>query len=696
MRTIILWAICLNFLASKVTAQSCDCPYPIIFLHGFTGNAESYIGTYNDANFQNIWGPQSDVFHAVLNAQSSSNIWGPDGIPGNSDDDVLVSFNNLSNTMNPGCVYSINFQNFWNEDINNPMIDINSCESVSGVESDSNESAIYKQGYALGKMIQAVLGANPDKSKVILVGHSMGGLEIREYLQRDNGQWWTPGLDDGHGVKKAVTTVTPHLGSNFFGSPWLKDEKVITRDGLPDASSEATRDLRYSYTNALFQCGFAVSCPGPYLFGGSESNPWGYWNHDVNCDGDSSDDNIVGINNSGGTYDNDNMTLPTDIRYTWVTSVIPLTNGDGVVDIDRQWIYDGNTPRPTDGVDHRLTDTLLTDVGHLGVDDEVNTVVRALDEADYPIWAWQLNLGTTVPYVGVGQLRSASAPEGPNTTDPDWYQFEIPSGITEDLCIEFTPMTANASTLEYFNNPSDYTAMSVSGDVALSLPSGSSSSTMTILNADLNLGGVNYIRIIHEGMTESGWTTPYKIRLSLKAPVPVELSQFDARLKNKKVELNWTTESEVNNEGFEIYRASAIEDFIKIGWVKGNGNTSLQRTYEFIDPNPVQGKNFYRLKQIDFDGQFEWSDTRNVIFNNDSREIKLIPNPVRTELEVISQSYESIDKILIYSASGKLVLQKNTNFLPKNMIDVSDLSKGIYYVAIQFEDELVWEKMIKN
>jgi len=66
-------------------------------------------------------------------------------------------------------------------------------------------------------MIEAVLNSNPTKEKVIVVGHSMGGLEIREYLQRNGGQWWANNTS-GHGVKKAVTTVAPHLGSNFFGN----------------------------------------------------------------------------------------------------------------------------------------------------------------------------------------------------------------------------------------------------------------------------------------------------------------------------------------------------------------------------------------------------------------------------------------------------------------------------------------------
>ncbi|MFT7606551.1 MAG: hypothetical protein ACI8VT_004154, partial [Saprospiraceae bacterium] len=138
------------FSLSHSEAQSIDCTYPIIFIHGFTGSQESFDGVYTDPNFVACYGDLTDTYHAVLNATSSSNIWGADGLQGTSDDDVLLSFNNETNDLAPGCVYTINFNNYWNEDEANPEIDINGCSSPGAFESDSNESAILKGGYALG------------------------------------------------------------------------------------------------------------------------------------------------------------------------------------------------------------------------------------------------------------------------------------------------------------------------------------------------------------------------------------------------------------------------------------------------------------------------------------------------------------------------------------------------------------------
>ncbi len=100
-------------------------------------------------------------------------------------------------------------------------------------------------------------------------------------------------------------------------------------------------------------------------------------------------------------------------------------------------------------------------------------------------------------------------------------------------------------------------------------------------------------------------------------PLPVELSSFAAKVLNSGVvELIWRTETEVNNYGFDIERAKVNpnseirnQQFSKIGFVQGNGNSNSPKDYFFIDENVNDGKFSYRLKQIDTDGNFEYSKT---------------------------------------------------------------------------------------
>jgi hypothetical protein len=91
--------------------------------------------------------------------------------------------------------------------------------------------------------------------------------------------------------------------------------------------------------------------------------------------------------------------------------------------------------------------------------------------------------------------------------------------------------------------------------------------------------------------------------------VPVELTSFTAVLVNEEVQLNWTTATEINNQGFDIERRFQQNNhWEKIGFVPGFGTTTEPRTYSFSDENIITGKYSYRLKQIDYDGTFEYSD----------------------------------------------------------------------------------------
>ena len=223
-------------------------------------------------------------------------------------------------------LFAVNF-NTWYDAATNTIV-VHGDRNLSG-HSESNCAAIAKQGLALARVVADVLdwtGAD----RVTLVGHSMGGLAIREYLQRRTAdgrpRWWVePEASGGHRVAAVVTTGTPHQGSNTVNFGLI---------GCPD--SEATRDLRYSY--------LSTGEVAPYLYGGSEQIQ-AYWhNRDVDADG-SETGTVVGLN-AGDPFspyapDNPAMPLPTDVAYTYIYSAT-----DGVVSAPRQLVQflgsDGN------------------------------------------------------------------------------------------------------------------------------------------------------------------------------------------------------------------------------------------------------------------------------------------------------------------------------------------------------------------
>ena len=90
--------------------------------------------------------------------------------------------------------------------------------------------------------------------------------------------------------------------------------------------------------------------------------------------------------------------------------------------------------------------------------------------------------------------------------------------------------------------------------------------------------------------------------------VPVELTSFTGSSVDGNVTLNWSTATEINNRAFEIERRKENSAFVLIGFVEGNGTTTEKQEYTFIDKNITTGKYYYRLKQLDFDGTFEYSN----------------------------------------------------------------------------------------
>jgi len=106
------------------------------------------------------------------------------------------------------------------------------------------------------------------------------------------------------------------------------------------------------------------------------------------------------------------------------------------------------------------------------------------------------------------------------------------------------------------------------------------------------------------------------LRLTSDVPVPVELTSFTTNTITNTVELQWITASELNNSGFEIQRKFNTSEFESIGFINGNGTTTEESNYSFTDYNLTEGQYSYRLKQIDFDGTFEFSNEINVEINS--------------------------------------------------------------------------------
>ena len=175
--------------------------------------------------------------------------------------------------------------------------------------------------------------------------------------------------------------------------------------------------------------------------------------------------------------------------------------------------------------------------------------------------------------------------------------------------------------------------------------------------------------------------------------LPVELMSFTVKpIDNKVIQLDWQTASELNNTGFEIERSGNGVDFENIAFVEGNGTTFEISNYNFIDETPLNGVNYYRLKQLDFDGQFEYSKIEEVAIQQSNHSIiNIYPNPVRDNLTI--ENGQGI--LTIYNMLGQLVLEM-TNNESQITINVSDLPKGHYLLRItKTKGTIVTQQFVK-
>ncbi len=184
--------------------------------------------------------------------------------------------------------------------------------------------------------------------------------------------------------------------------------------------------------------------------------------------------------------------------------------------------------------------------------------------------------------------------------------------------------------------------------------------------------------------------------------LPVELTSFVSVINNNNVTLNWSTASEINNSGFDIERSSVNGEWSKVGNVTGNGTSAVSHSYSYTDRNIETGNYNYRLKQIDFNGNFEYFNLSNEVIIGIPSKYDLsqnYPNPFNPSTTI---SYEiPVDgavSLKIFDMSGKEVMSlvdgvKNAGYYSINF-NAANLSSGIYFYSLSANDFTSVKKMM--
>lgn len=188
---------------------------------------------------------------------------------------------------------------------------------------------------------------------------------------------------------------------------------------------------------------------------------------------------------------------------------------------------------------------------------------------------------------------------------------------------------------------------------------------------------------------------------SCAAPLPVELIEFEGRNMTGDVSLIWATASEINSSHFEIEKSNDGKDWSSIGELESQHNSVEMNTYFFVDQEINNEMNYYRLKMVDLDETFEYSDIITVIVNEFRRitEVEAYPNPTVDHIKIDIHTSESKKlNIDLVNANGNIIKQSvvTTEGEKSQEMDMSEYAAGIYYLVVNDGKNTQTHKIVKE
>lgn len=432
-------------------------PYPIIFIHGLNSSSETWNTStdYYDTQYGFTFGGRFDF---CLNADNNNTTTNKNFYPTAGAD--IAAFESL---VQNGDYYYVNFN-------------VNPNGAV-GTTVLSNQSAIAKQGAAVRVAVQRVMEVT-GKDKVILVGHSMGGLASREYIQ--NSYNWQS--DNQHHVAKLLTLGTPHGGSNASDNPIAFFTSVSPQ-------SEAIRDLKTTY--------YYSGEGSHFLFGGLEvqnsasmndnSNSPDFFNSDINCNGILGE-NIQGLNQK-----------PIDNLIDFSCVIGRITNAFG-----SNVTTDGVVPEPSSNMNTYLTGLTYPaklfyfNSGYDLIENHTELpgypyqMMQGLDEPNFKELAYGIQ--TNKNYIGYTTVQN------PTGADNDYFKFTVTDNV--NAIVNVSSIVTSAMNGTILNSAGTAVGASQNNSGA------TISFTRTLAPGDY------YLKLTSTNPTNTNYTTPYQFNIT--------------------------------------------------------------------------------------------------------------------------------------------------------------------------------------
>jgi len=206
--------------------------------------------------------------------------------------------------------------------------------------------------------------------------------------------------------------------------------------------------------------------------------------------------------------------------------------------------------------------------------------------------------------------------------------------------------------------------------------------------------GTHYLYIRSK---QNPWSLTNVVAFDATSTLPVSWLYVKALLNNNNGIISWGTGSEQNTDRFEVEHSTDAVHFSKIGTRVAAGNSNTATHYSYTHSGLPQGMNYYRIKQLDIDGNYKYSSVVVLLNRNGLRNTIIAPNPVSDVLHIIEPSQAKLLTAEVYSANGAQVMRKSINNNAQvHSLQVKNLSPGIYHLIIKYENEVKTFSFVKQ
>jgi len=196
---------------------------------------------------------------------------------------------------------------------------------------------------------------------------------------------------------------------------------------------------------------------------------------------------------------------------------------------------------------------------------------------------------------------------------------------------------------------------------------------------------------------QNPWSFSAFVPFLYSSPLPVTWLYVKGEIKMDRSYIDWATANEQDAEKFFIEHSTDGRQFVTVGEIKAAGNSSTKKEYQYIHASPVKGMNYYRIRQVDKNGEYTYSKALHLLYHPDKKELLVAPNPATDQVYVISSTGRNVTKAELFDLSGKQVYVKQLN--PGQQVyslDISSVQKGVYILKLYEGTGVTTQRILKQ